>query len=351
MTEIIRTAEELAHLTGATLLGDGKTVVKGVADLESASSSQVSFFSNPRYAPLLSKTAADVIFVPENTPLIEGKTFLVHSDPSAAFQKVLEVFCDKLYLPSGFQENIHPSAVIHSSAEIHPSAKIGPGCVVDQECKVGSGTVLEAQVFLGAGAHIGENCRFHPQVVIREGCRIGNRVILQSGVVIGSCGFGFTTTKEGTHEKQKQYGNVIIEDDVEIGANSTLDRGRFNPTLIKKGTKIDNLVMIAHGVEIGEHNLIIAQSGIAGSSKTGRNVVFAAQSGMAGHLRVGNFAQIAGRGGVLKNIPDGFKQYGGMPAQPLGDHQKNQVLIRNLSKFVNQLKEVKERVEKLEKKT
>jgi UDP-3-O-[3-hydroxymyristoyl] glucosamine N-acyltransferase len=186
----------------------------------------------------------------------------------------------------------------------------------------------------------------HPHVSIREECIVGNRVILQPGCVIGSCGFGYTTNREGKHQKLQQLGKVIIEDDVEIGANSTVDRSRFKSTIIKQGTKIDNLVQIGHGVVIGEDNIIVAQTGIAGSSQTGKHVTLAGQVAVAGHLKICDKVVIAGRGGVAKSI-ETPGTYGGYPLLPLNDYNRMLVHMRNLENFAKKIKELEKKLESI----
>ncbi|HXF29348.1 MAG TPA: UDP-3-O-(3-hydroxymyristoyl)glucosamine N-acyltransferase, partial [Chlamydiales bacterium] len=193
---------------------------------------------------------------------------------------------------------------------------------------------------------IGENCTIHANVVIREGCHIGNRVVIQPGAIIGSCGFGFTTDANGVHTKLNQLGNVIVEDDVEIGANTTIDRSRFQSTRIGKGTKIDNLVQIGHGVKLGPYNLIIGQTGIAGSTETGSHVVLAGQVGVNGHIKLADGVMVAARSGVTKSLLKPGK-YGGMPAIPLHEHNKIAVLQNNIERYVEELKELRKQLEEL----
>jgi UDP-3-O-[3-hydroxymyristoyl] glucosamine N-acyltransferase len=197
---------------------------------------------------------------------------------------------------------------------------------------------------------VGSGCLFYPHVIIREKCTIGNRVILQPGAVIGSCGFGFTTDALGKHTKLDQLGTVIIEDDVEVGANTTIDRARFKSTIIAKGTKIDNLVQIGHNVHIGPDNIIVSQTGIAGSTKTGKNNVFGGQTGIVGHLEIADYVMIATRGGVSKSILKAGK-YAGSPVMGLSEYNRQQVYLRKIETYIEQIETLETRLQKLEEET
>jgi UDP-3-O-[3-hydroxymyristoyl] glucosamine N-acyltransferase len=271
---------------------------------------------------------------------------MLADDPNQIFQTIIEAFTDLQPRSLGFEERIHPSAVIHPSAQIDPSARIDPQAVIGQKAIIGPGSIIGAGSIIAAGVRIGCDCLLHPRVTVREGCIVHDRVILQPGVVLGGCGFGYRTDERGVHHKLEQRGIVVIEEDVEIGANTTIDRARFGETRIGKGSKIDNQVMLAHGVCIGAHNMIISQSGIAGSTKTGRHVVIAAQVGVMGHLELGDGVQLGARTGVSKSLPSG--QYQGAPAMPIRDFQRSIAFIRRGDK---RLKALSQRIEALEAKT
>ena len=323
-----RSLRELAELTKSRLVGDPNHGITGVEDLASASSEEASFLANPIYRPLLSTTEAGVICIDSETPLIEGKNYLISEKPSDTFQQIVRLFLSPL--PSGFT-GIHPSAVIHPSVKIGQNVDIGPHVVIDQGCTIGDHTHIGAGAAIGPGVSIGTHCHIHPNVTIREGCILGNRVIIQPNAVIGSCGFGYTTDNSGKHLKQEQLGIVILEDDVEIGANTTIDRARFKATRICRGTKIDNLVQIAHNCTLGPYNIIVAQTGISGSVKTGRHVIMGGQTGTVGHIQIADGAMFAARSGIKKSIRKGGK-YGGNPAVALEDHNREQVTLRRLLK-------------------
>jgi UDP-3-O-[3-hydroxymyristoyl] glucosamine N-acyltransferase len=226
--------------------------------------------------------------------------------------------------------------VIHEQAKIGPNVTICPYAVVDAGAEIGAGTMVGPFAYVGSLVHVGESCILHAHSVIREYCWLGNRVILQPGAVIGSCGFGYSTNEKGEHIKLNQIGNVVLEDDVEIGANTTIDRARFKTTRVAKGTKIDNLVQIAHNVELGEHNILAAQTGVAGSSKTGRNVIMGGQVGIVGHVEIAPFTLLATRSGVSKSLPKSGK-YAGGPVVSLTDHNKMQVHFRKIDEYAKRI--------------
>lgn len=345
MNKKVFSLEELAAYTNCQLVGNPLHQIEGVADLETASIQDASFLANSRYSQALKQSQAGVIFIDKQHPLLEGKNFLLSDNPSESFQKLVDTLFPQRSTPSGFV-GIHPSAIIHPSAQLGQDVTIGPYAVIDEK------VVIEGKTFIGSGCYIGpetvigNECFIHPHVVIREQCQIGHRVIIQPGAVIGSCGFGYLTNQQGKHTKLNQVGNVTIEDDVEIGANSTIDRARFKSTVIGEGSKIDNLVQLGHAVRIGKYNIIVAQTGIAGSTTTGRHVVLAGQVAIAGHLHLADGVVVAGKSGVTKSLSTG--KYSGMPAAPIDKYNRNYVLVRQLETYVNQIKELNERVKRLE---
>lgn len=338
--------KELAELTQASLVGNPLHMISGIDDLDSASSEEASFLANLRYREAMIQSQAGVICVDSKTPLLEGKNYLVSDNPSRTFQKIVEAFIHSEYQESGFT-GIHPTAVIHPQATIGKDVQIGPHVVIDRGAVVGDFTRIAPHVSIGPGVQIGSHCLLHAGVVIRERCTLGNRVILQPGAVIGSCGFGYTTDVKGQHTKLDQLGIVVIEDDVEIGANTTIDRARFKETRISRGTKIDNLVQIAHNVTLGPNNIIVSQSGIAGSVKTGRNVVLGGQAGIVGHLEITDGVMIATRGGVSKSITKPGK-YAGGPVMSLIEHNRQQVHLRKIGAYVQKIESLEKRLAALE---
>lgn len=332
-------------MTGSRFVGNPEHLIGGVDSLESAESEDASFLANLRYREQVKLSKAGVICVDPKMELEEGKNFLVHDHPSLAFQKILEIFLKEKEDKSGF-EGIHPTAVVHPEASLGEGVEIGPYVVVDRKVKIGNRTRLFAHTCIGPNVEIGEDCILYPHTVVREGCRLGSRVIIQPGAVVGSCGFGYTTNAAGQHTKLEQLGIVILEDDVEIGANTTIDRARFKETRVKRGSKIDNLVQLGHNVILGENNLIVSQTGIAGSTKTGRNVVMGGQAGVVGHLEITDYVMIATRGGVSKNI-DKPGKYGGGPVMPLAEFNRQQVHSRKIAEYAKRIEALEEQLNQL----
>ena len=339
------TLAELAEFTSATVSGDPKALVTSVNTLDEASGSDVSFLANPKYLDAMKKSKAGIICIDPNTEKPDNKNFLISADPSRTFQRIAELLISSE--SSGFT-GIHPTAVIHPSAEVHEEANIGPYVVIDKNSKIGKNTTLCSHVSIGFGVEIGENCFLHPSSIVRERCILKNRVTLQPGAVIGSCGFGYTRNAQGEFEKLEQIGIVILEDDVEIGANTTVDRSRFKATVIRKGSKIDNLCQIAHNVEIGEHNVIAAQTGIAGSAKTGKYVMLGGQVGIVGHIALDDGVMIATRGGASKSMKKGA--YRGSPAIPIEKYNRQEVLLRKIETHVKRIKTLEEKLQEISKK-
>ncbi len=332
------TTRELALQTGAELKGDPSLPISGVDSLEEASPLDASFLSNPRYLPQLLKSEAGLICVASTAALPLEKNYLISPDPSATFQKIATLFFPPLPPPTG----IHSTAIIDPSASLGQGVSIGPYAVIEAGAVIGEGTFLGAHTYIGRNTQIGNHCTLHPSVVVRERCFIGHRVILQPGAVIGSCGFGYLPDAQGRFQKLEQIGIVILEDDVEIGANTTIDRARFKATIIHKGTKIDNLVQIAHNVEIGPHNAVAAQTGFAGSSKTGAHCLFGGQVGVLGHVTVADQVQIATRGGVSKSLKEAGA-YRGSPAIPVSEYNRQEVHVRKLASYLERIKQLETR--------
>ena len=340
---------DLAKTLNARLIGDPTLVITGVNTLELAKGSEASFYANPRYEEAMKISHAGVICVSTEMPSLEGRNFLITEDPSRAFQKIAECLLIANQPKSAFKDGIHPTAVIHPTATLEEGVSIGPHAVIDANVFIGAHTHIGPLVSVGPGVVIGKNCLIHPHVSIREGCRIGSKVILQPGAVIGSCGFGFTTDAQGKHHKLDQLGIVVIEDDVEVGANTTIDRARFKTTLIKQGTMIDNLVQIAHNVEVGKDCIIVAQAGIAGSTRLGNHVIIGGQAGIAGHLELEDGVIITSQGGVSKSLKKGIYR-SAPPVQPMATFNRDAVHLRRLSEYAKQIKELQIAVAELEEK-
>lgn len=345
------TLAELAEMTQAKLVGNPQHLITGVADLVTAGENDASFLSKPkyttaRYDEAMRKSKAGVVFISDDSAYDENRNVLIVEDPSRAFQKTVEAFFEESKGQSGFF-GIHSTAVVHETAVIGDNVTIGPHAVIDHGAQIGDNTAIGAGCYIGPHSFIGDDCFFYPNVTVRERCQIGNRVILQPGAVIGACGFGYTTDARGQHTKLNQIGIVVIEDDVEIGSNVTIDRARFKETRVGKGSKINNAVQIAHGVTIGAHCLVVAQTGIAGSTKIGNHVVIGGQAAIGGHLEIVSGVIIAAKSGVTKSLMKPGK-YGGFPALSLSEHNRQSVQARNIGKYLERIEKLERRLQELE---
>lgn len=306
--------KEIAKLTNSEIIGNGDHVITNINNLEEALSHDISFLSNPKYKPLLNTTKAGAVLISPNDytkDLQTSTNYLITKNPSSAFNQLIDIF---LISPSSGFESIHPTVVIHETALIGKNVHIEPYTIIAQGAVIGDNTKIGSHCYIGAKVKIGSFCILYSHVTVRENCILGNANILQPGAVIGSCGFGYVTNEKGEHSLLQQLGNVILEDDVHIGANTTIDRARFQSTIIKKGTKIDNLVQIGHQVVVGEHSILVAQVGISGSTKLGRHVVMGGKTGVAGHLSICDQAVFMAYSGVSKSVSEpGI--YGGIPAK------------------------------------
>lgn len=316
-------AAEIAKHLGGVVVGDPALILKGFAPADRAQQGDLTFAENESYFQRAEQSAAAAVIVDE--PFSSTRKVLIRV-PSAriAFAKVLPLFFPEPSFPPG----IHPTSVIAVSAVVDPSAHVGPFCALAEGVRVGPRSVLQGGNFIGAQSILGEDVRLFPNVTLYPSSEIGNRVRIHSGTVVGSDGFGYVLDA-GAHCKVPQIGSVIIRDDVEIGANVTIDRGALGPTVIGRGTKIDNLVQIAHNVTIGEHCLVVSQAGIAGSSKLGNYVTIAGQVGVAGHLKIGNHVSVAAQSGVMRSIPDGEKWLWS-PAQPDRQAKRQMIALQQL---------------------
>jgi len=317
------TAAEIARQLQGEVLGDGTITLKGFAPADRAQPGDLTFAENENYFARAEQSAASAIIAPGAFTSVK-KTVIRVADARIAFARVLPLF----FPDPTFAPGIHPSAVVATTAKIDPSAHIGPQCVIGENATIGARSVLQGLNFVGTGCQVGEDVNLFPNVTLYAHTEIGDRVRIHAGTVIGSDGFGYVL--DGTaHRKVPQIGNVIIRDDVEIGSNTSVDRGALGPTVIGKGTKIDNLVQIAHNVNIGEHCLIVAHVGISGSTKLGNYVTTGGQVGIAGHLKIGNKVSIAAQSGVMHPIPDGEK-WMGSPAQPDRQTKRQMIAIQHL---------------------
>ena len=338
----MHTVRSLADHVGGVIAGDGADrVVTGINDLRSAQTDQVSFLGNSKYEPqALASKAAAILVSPRDSDRFSFTRIVVES-PSAAFGKISALFAPP---PIRDEPGIHPTAVVAADVVVGEGVSIAAHAVISAGVRLGAGCVIGASSFVGEQTAIGENTRLYPLVVIRERSVIGARVIIHSGAVIGSDGFGYDfDPKTGRHVKIAHTGYVQIDNDVEIGANTTIDRGRFGRTHIGEGAKIDNLVQIAHNVTIGAHSIVVAQTGISGSTSLGKYVTLAGQVGLAGHLTIGDKATITAQSGLNKDVPAGAV-LAGHHAIPIRESLKLEALTRRLPELLERLKAVEDKL-------
>ena len=332
------TVKELAALSGGELVGDSTLKITGAASLSEATLGEISFFTDRKYISLLRKTRASAIFVPPDfTEPINAAQIRV-SNPIKAFEQVLLKFAPERIT---FAPGIHPTALVDRSAQLGERVSIQPLAVIEPGAKIGDDTIIGAGSYVGHETAIGSACHIYPHVTIRERSRIGSRVIIHSGAVIGADGFGFEMV-DGRHQKIQQLGIVQIDDDVEIGANTTVDRARFGRTWIQQGVKIDNLVQIAHNVIVGKNSVIVAQTGISGSTRVGERVIMGGQVGIVGHIEIADGTMIAAQSGISKSVPGGV--WFGYPAVPLAEAKQQIAWIHRLGKLFARVREIEKKL-------
>ena len=336
-----RKLADLANDLGAEVFGDGDLEVCGVRPLDTARTEHLSFLHNPKYVKEAQSSGAGAILVAEPDSL-PGRNLLVCPEPYLALARVLEIF----HPVARPEPGVHPSAVVADGVFVGEGVNIGPLASVAEGATIGDRSVVGAGCVLGRGVEIGADCVLHPRVVVEDRCKIGDRCVVNSGTVIGSDGFGYATV-DGTHHKVRQVGIVVLEDEVELGSNVCVDRAALGETRIGRGTKVDNLVQIAHNVEIGEHCLLVAQSGISGSTQIGHHTVFAGQSGCSGHLKIGSGVVLAARAAAFKDVPDGAT-IAGAPARPHREWLKANANLQRLDGLRAKVKMLEERLADLE---
>ena len=338
------TLAAVQELTGGELLtGTPESEISGVSTLSEAGGDDAAFLGNEKYFHDFLATRAGVVLVPPGLPQYpEGIALIEVPNPSLAFNALVKHF---MSVAMAWKPGIHPTAIVDPSAVLDAAqVRIGAGTVIEAGARIGNGSDIGPGCVIGASAVLGECCKLHARVVVRERCRLGAHVVVQPGAVIGSDGFGFLMGAEGRYEGIDQVGIVDIGDHVDIGANTTIDRARFGRTVIGEGTKIDNLVQIGHNVIIGKHCILVAQSGVAGSSCLGDYVTVAAQVGIAGHLKVGAKATIAAQAGVITSL-DGGKVYWGTPACEFMQSKRQYASIRRLPDLVKDVRDLKKAAE------
>jgi UDP-3-O-[3-hydroxymyristoyl] glucosamine N-acyltransferase len=330
---MILTAGVIAEILGGSIDGDPQVQVSAVSPIEKGFAGSLSFLANPKYTSFVATTDASVVIVKDdfNSDSPVKPTLIRVSDPYSSFALLLQKY-DEMNRP---QPGLHPSAVIADSATIGKDVSIGAGCVIEDKAVVGEGTILGANVVVDKKAKLGNGCHLHSGSRVLHDCVLGNNCRLHAGVIIGSDGFGFAPS-DLEYSKIPQVGNVVLEDDVEIGANSTIDRATMGSTIIRQGVKLDNLIQVAHNVEIGEHTVIAAQTGIAGSTKIGKRCMIGGQVGIIGHLTIGDNVKIAAQSGVGNNLPDGAIVQGS-PAFEVGNYRRSYVSFRRLPDTIKKI--------------
>jgi UDP-3-O-[3-hydroxymyristoyl] glucosamine N-acyltransferase len=336
------TLGELARRLECPVEGDPGIEILRVAKIETAGPGDVTFLANPKYAAALASTRASAVIAAAGNggapcAVIQSAT------PYLTFARAAQALSPERRPEPG----VHPQAWVAADASVDPTASIGPFAAIGPGVRIGAGTIIHPHVVIGADSVVGPDCLVHAHVSIRERCQLGARVVVQNGAVIGSDGYGFAQRPDGSHEKIPQTAPVVIEDDVEIGANTTIDRPAVGETRIKAGTKIDNLVQIAHGVVLGRHVLLAAQVGIAGSTVVGDHVTFGGQVGVGGHLTIGDRVKAVGQSGITNSV-DAGEFVSGYPAIPNNEWRRSSAVFRKLPAMRRQLKDLEARLQKIE---
>ena len=335
--------KEIASLINGSVSGDSNIEIKNVAKLEEAKSGDLTFLYLPAYEKYFPSTKASAIIVKTGFSKSRSDiTYIEVSSPEKAFFAILK----KYFTPEFPLSGIDPSAFIHPTVKFADNVAIGKNVVISSECKIGANTKIFHNTVIADNVLIGDGCLIHANVSIRENCILGNKVIIHSGTVVGSDGFGYTPNDKGEYEKIPQIGNVIIEDDVELGSNVSIDRAAMGSTAIKRGCKIDNLVQIAHNVILGEDTVVSAQTGVSGSTKIGKHCILAGQSGLVGRIELGDNVVITAQSGVSKSIlKPGY--YMGSPAREIKTAQKIGVHLHNLPEYAKKISELESEIKKL----
>ena len=333
------TLQEIAAMSGGLLVGNAETTITGAASVAEAMPGEITFYGDPKYLPAFRKTRAAAAFVPADFEETVLAAQIRVSNPAKAFEQIVLKLAP---LPITRAPGRHPTAVIADDAKLGKEVSVGAHAVVESGVRIGERTYIGANSYIGHESVIGADCVIYPNVVIRERGRIGQRVIIHSGAVIGADGFGFEPVN-GRHQKLPQIGIVQIDDDVEIGANTTIDRARFGRTWIQEGVKIDNLVQIAHNVVIGKHSIVVAQVGIAGSVRIGERVLIGGQAGIIGHIEIGDGTAIGAQSGISKNIRGGT--WWATPAVPLAEAKQQLAWVRRLGKLFARVKAIEQKLD------
>lgn len=339
-------AQQISSLINGKVVGDPSTVVSGFAKIEEAGPETISFLANPKYEAFIYNTRAGIVIVNEDLNLKAPvqSTLIRVKDAYTAFATLMEHY-QKILAEE--QQGIEDPVFIHPTAQVGKNVFIGAFAYIGENAVVEEGSKICAQVYIGKNAKVGKNTVVHPGVKIYEDCVVGNRVIIHAGAVIGSDGFGFAPLEDGSYKKIPQMGNVVIGDHVEIGANTCIDRATMGSTLIQNGSKLDNLIQVAHNVVIGEHTAIAAQTGISGSAKIGNRVMMGGQVGVNGHITVADGTKVTGQSGITKSIPEKDTVVAGTPATNYKSSMKSLAIYRNLPKLEKKIKELEFHLQEL----
>jgi UDP-3-O-[3-hydroxymyristoyl] glucosamine N-acyltransferase len=337
---------EAADFIGGKIFGSDQITIVNLAKIEDARQGDLTFLYLPQYSKFFPTTKASAIIVkPDFDRSRDDISYIVCDNPNIAFQKIVMRF----FVPEVKHFGIDPSANIHPSVKLGSNVSVGKNVVISENCEIGDNTIILHNTTILENVKIGSNTLIYSNVAVREKCVIGSNVIIHSGTVIGSDGFGFQPDAKGIFHKIPQIGNVVIEDDVELGSNVSVDRAALGSTIIMKGTKIDNLVQVAHGVSIGRNTVISGQAGISGSTKIGNNCMIAGQVGMVGHIEIGDFVQVGAQSGISKSIPKAGA-YMGAPAIEIKKFFKLNAHIHSLPEYADKIKALEKKIEELEEK-
>ena len=336
-----KSLKEIASLIGGELIGDGNLHIISVNGIREAQDGEITFLANPSYKPLLDTTKASCVITSKDVESSK-KAIIRVDDPSIAFTKVISMFSTNTIKP--LARGVDEKAIVGKDVKIGKNVSIAAYVVIEDSVEIEEGVSLYPHVYIGSNTKIGSNTQIYPNVTIRENSIIGSNVTIHSNSVIGSDGFGYVQVGN-VHQKIPQTGIVVIEDDVEIGSNVSIDRARFGKTLIGKGTKIDNLVQIAHNVEIGENSIIVSQAGISGSSRLGKNVIIAGQAGIVGHVELGDNVIVAAQAGVSKSVAKDTILLGS-PANPISEQKRIFACLHKLPELFKTVKELKNKLNK-----
>lgn len=336
------TAEQIATLLNGTIEGNPDVYVSQLAKIEEGSSETLSFLSNPKYEHFLYTTKSAVVIVNQDLVLQKAVscTLIRVQDAYSAFSELLKIYHSLRNERSGRDEQVY----VHDTAQIGEGGYIGAFAYIGRDVQIGNNVKIYPRVYIGDNVHIGDDCILFPGVTVYYDCVIGSNVILHAGTVIGSDGFGFAPQPDGTYDKVPQIGNVVIEDNVEVGSNTVIDRATMGSTIIRKGVKLDNLIQIAHNVEVGEHTVIAAQTGVSGSTKVGSRVILGGQVGLVGHISIADGTQVQAQSGINKSIKEENMKWGGSPFAPYTSHLRSQVVYAKLPSLEKRITELEQKL-------